>query len=98
MRGQLRITKQLSDGRFPGDSDDHRLTKFGEPTQPPNKLNIVLNALSKAVARIDGDSGSINAAADELISAEPEKLNDLGDDIFVVGIYLHCLRRSLHMH
>src|SRR6185437_13036743 len=70
----------------------------GQLVEPAEKLEVVLDGLAEADARIETDELFGDALRDGKSKAFVEKPNHLGDDVVVAWIGLHRPRLALHVH
>ena len=69
-----------------------------DPVQAAQELEVVLERLAEADARVDHDALLAHALADRELDALLEEGADVVDDVVVAGVVLHGARLAEHVH
>ena len=78
--------------------DQHRAAQLVEPAAVGHEREVVLVRLAEADAGVEADPLAVDAGGQQGVAPLGEVVEDLRDDVAVVRIVLHRLRRALHVH
>ena len=97
-RFRLGITQDLAERALAGDADENRAAKCRQLVEPAQELEVVLDRLPEADARIEADRLFTDPLGDRKGEPFVENPDDLGDNVLVMRVGLHRPRLALHVH
>src|SRR5579862_2891159 len=89
---------ELAERALAREADQHRAAEREEHVEAPDELEVVLERLAEADARIKADAILTHAALDREPHAVLEERRDLACNVVVTRIVLHRPRLTLHVH
>ena len=95
---RVRVAEDLPQRALAREADDDRAAQRGQLVEPPDELEVVLDGLAEADARIQAHERLVDPGGDRYPQALLEERLDVFDDVVVAGVDLHRARLALHVH
>jgi hypothetical protein len=96
--GGGRIADNSAERALPREADDYGAAERGQDVEAADELEVLLDGLAEADARVEGDPLLRNAGVDGESQSFLEEGGDLGHNVVVGRILLHRTRLALHVH
>ena len=93
-----RVAGQPAERALAGEADDDRPAEREQDVEAADELEVVLDRLPEADARVEADPLLRDPGVDREGKALLEERRDLGCDVVVARVGLHRARLALHVH